>query len=162
MKQRFYDMEFNDADGHPFDMESLRGKVVIIVNTASECGFKSQLECLEHLYQKYKDEGLVILGFPSNDFRNQEPLDSKDAEQCYRDTYNISFPIMEKIHVRGSDIHPLYQALTESQAGFFTNSIKWNYTKFLIARDGKIIGRYPPQKKPDQFEDDVKNALRYD
>ncbi|MFD2829021.1 glutathione peroxidase [Corticicoccus populi] len=161
MKSRFYDMTFNDAHGEPFDTDLLRDKVVIIVNTASECGFRSQLESLEHLYQKYKDEGLVILGFPSSDFRNQEPLNSKDAESCYRENHGVTFPIMEKVHVRGKDIHPLFKALTESRTGLLTSAIKWNYTKFLVSREGKIMDRYPPQKKPEQFEEDVKKTLRY-
>lgn len=162
MKPHFYDMTFNDADGAPFDTGSLRGKVVIIVNTASECGFKAQLETLEYLYQKYKDEGLIILGFPANDFRNQEPLDSLEAKKTYRENYGVTFPIMEKVHVRGKDTHPLFQFLTGSQTGLFTNKIKWNYTKFLVSRDGSIVARYPPQKNPAQFEEDIKEFLRSD
>jgi glutathione peroxidase len=162
VKSRFYDIQYNDADGKPFNTNSLRGKVVIIVNTASKCGFKSQLQSLEYLYQKYKDEGLIILGFPSNDFRNQEPLEADEARECYRNDYGVTFPIMEKVHVRGKDMHPLFKGLTESQSGFFTNKVKWNYTKFLVDREGKIVGRYSPQSKPEQFEEDIKETLRND
>lgn len=159
VKEHLYELGFNDADGTPFDMEKLKEKVVIIVNTASECGFAEQFEALEHLYRKYNDEGLVILGFPSDDFRNQEPLDAKEAEQYYRARHNITFPIMEKVHVRGKDIHPIFQYLTESQSGFFTNKVKWNFTKFLISREGKVVDRFAPQKPPDQFEDEIKAQL---
>lgn len=160
MKAQFYDLETNDEKGNRIKMSDFKGKVVLIVNTASECGFANQLSDLETLYQKYKDEGLVILAFPSDNFMNQEPLSATDAKEHYNTDYGVTFNIMEKADIVGKSLHPLYKYLTEGKSGLLINRIKWNYTKFLVSREGDIKYRYAPQRAPFSFEEDVKNLLR--
>lgn len=160
MKTQFYDLEAKDDEGRLVRMSDFKGKVILIVNTASECGFKNQLSDLETLYQKYKDEGFVILAFPSDNFMNQEPLSAAEAKEHYNTDYGVTFRIMEKTDVIGKSIHPLYKYLTEGKSGLLINRIKWNYTKFLVSREGKIAYRYAPQRAPSSFEEDVKNLLR--
>ncbi|MCC4722001.1 glutathione peroxidase [Salinicoccus sp. RF5] len=160
MKTHLYDIEVHDATGTRLRMEDFAGKVVLIVNTASECSFRNQLSELEFLYQKYRDEGLEILVFPSDDFMNSEPLDAQAAKTHYRNEYGVTFRVMEKVQVKGDGIHPLFKYLTEGRSGLFTNTVKWNFTKFLISREGRIVNRFPPQKSPMSLEEDVKNVLR--
>ncbi|WP_411844120.1 glutathione peroxidase [Salinicoccus sp. HZC-1] len=160
MKAQFYDLDAKDEEGTLVKMSDLKNKVLLIVNTASECGFKNQLSDLETLYQKYKDEGFVILAFPSDNFMNQEPLNATEAKEHYHCDYGVTFPVMEKVDVKGKSIHPLYKYLTEGKSGLLTNRIKWNFTKFLVSREGKIVYRYAPQRAPASFEEDVKNLLR--
>ncbi|CDZ99631.1 hypothetical protein BN1048_00572 [Jeotgalicoccus saudimassiliensis] len=159
MKHTFYDLSAQDADGDHFQMNELEGKVVLIVNTASECGFNSQLNELEKLYKKYNDIGLEILAFPSNNFMNQEPCSATEARDAYSSQHGVSYKVMEKTDVKGEHIHPLFKYLTEGKSGLITNSIKWNFTKFLVTREGKVVKRYPPQKSPLDIEEDVKKYL---
>jgi len=160
MKTNFYDLEARDEAGNTVSMSEFRDKVVLIVNTASECGFKNQLADLETLHRRYKDEGLVILAFPSDNFMNQEPLDASEAKAHYNNDYGVTFRVMEKTDVVGKSLHPLYKYLTEGKSGLFINRIKWNFTKFLVSREGKIAFRYAPQRAPFSFEDDIQNLLR--
>lgn len=160
MKTQFYDLEAKDEKGNRVEMSDFKGKVVLIVNTASECGFVNQLSDLEMLYRKYKDEGLVILAFPSDNFINQEPLSVAEAKEHYNTDYGVTFNIMEKTDVVGKSLHPLYKYLTEGKSGLLINRIKWNFTKFLVSREGKIKYRYAPQRTPFSFEEDIKNLLR--
>ena len=147
-----------DIKGDDYDLSQLKGKVVMIVNTASKCGNTPQYESLEALYQEHKDEGLVIVGFPANNFGGQEPgSDAQIAEFC-QSKYNVTFPMMAKISVKGDDKAPLYKYLTEeSTAGEFAGEVKWNFAKFLIGKDGKVVARFDPKTKPDS--DEVKQAL---
>ncbi len=160
MKTYFYDLEAKDDEGNTVQMSDFEGKVVLIVNTASECGFRNQLSDLETLHMKYKDEGLVILAFPSDNFMSQEPLSAAEAKEHYHTDYGVTYQIMEKIDVIGKSIHPLYKYLTESKSGLLINRIKWNFTKFLVSREGNIAYRYAPQRAPFSFEEDIKNLLR--
>ncbi len=136
-------------DGNEVDLKQFKGKVVMIVNTASRCGFTPQYRQLESLYQKYKDRGFVILAFPANNFMNQEPGSNEEIRNFCEVNYKISFPLFEKVSVDGSDICPLYKFLTTRDNAPFDGSIKWNFTKFLIGKDGKTIARFEPKVRPD-------------
>ncbi|MCG1008767.1 glutathione peroxidase [Salinicoccus sp. ID82-1] len=160
MKTHIYDLKVHDDTGIPMDMRDFEGKAILIINTASECTFCNQLSELEFLYQKYKDEGLRVLVFPSDDFMNSEPLDASEARFHYNREYGVTFDVMEKVNVKGDSIHPLFKHLTESKNGLLTNTVKWNFTKFLISREGRIVKRFPPQKSPLTFEDDILRVLR--
>lgn len=142
---------FNDAAGKPTELSAYAGKVVLIVNVASKCGLTPQYEGLEALYQKHQAEGLVILGFPCNDFGNQEPGTIEEVQQFCKASYGVTFPIMGKISVKGAEQHPLYLALT-GKDGAFPGDVKWNFGKFLIGRDGKAIARFEPTITPDSSE----------
>lgn len=159
MKATFYDLSAQDADGNHIQMKDLKGKVILIVNTASECGFNNQLHELEKLYKKYHDIGLEILAFPSNNFMNQEPCSAPEARDLYSEQHGVSYTVMEKIDVKGENIHPLFKYLTEGKSGLITNSIKWNFTKFVVTREGKVAKRYAPQKSPLDVEDDIEKYL---
>ncbi len=154
-----YDIEVNLTNGEKYPLDEYRGQAMIIVNTASKCGLRGQFKELEALYQEYKDDGLVVLGFPSNQFMNQEPGTSQEAaESCQRD-YGVSFPMHEIIKVNGSDVHPLFKHLKEEQSGVLGGAIKWNFTKFLIARDGNTVRRYEPTVEPREMEKDIEALL---
>lgn len=159
MKTTFYDLSAKDADGTPIQMRDLEGKVILIVNTASECGFNHQLNELEKLYAMYHDIGLEILAFPANNFMNQEPCSSTEARDLYSALHGVSYTVMEKTDVIGENIHPLFKYLTEGKSGLITNSVKWNFTKFLVTREGKVAKRYAPQKSPFDIEEDIKKYL---
>lgn len=137
-----------------------RGKVVLIVNTASKCGFTPQYGGLEKLHEKYRDKGLVILGFPCNQFGQQEPGSSNDIGTFCQKNYGVNFPVFEKIEVNGSNAAPLYNDLKAAAPGVLgTRRIKWNFTKFLINRDGEVVGRYAPTTKPEALESTILSAL---
>lgn len=157
---RLYDFEARTITGQPFALRELEGRVVLVVNTASECGFTPQFEGLEALWRKYQARGLTIVGFPSNEFGHQDPgSDEQIAGFCQRN-YGVSFPMMSKIEVNGADAHPLYQWLKQQAPGLLgTQAIKWNFTKFLIGRDGQVIRRYAPNDKPESIEADIEAAL---
>ena len=145
-----YDIEAQSIDGKAVSMSDYQGKVVLIVNTASECGYTPQLAGLETLYQTYKDQGLVVLGFPSNDFGAQEPGTDEEIKAFCSATYQISFPLFSKIPVQGSDKHPLFARLTERNSDASLNGeIKWNFEKFLIDKDGKLHSRYASRLTPE-------------
>jgi len=148
-----YDFTLKDIDGREVCLGSYTGKVVMVVNVASRCGFTPQYEGLEKLYQTYKDRGFVILGFPANNFLGQEPGTDAEIKSFCSLKYNVTFPMFSKLSVRGSDKHPLYQYLTEKQSNpEFAGDITWNFNKFLIGRDGKIINRLGTRIKPEDKE----------
>jgi glutathione peroxidase len=137
----------NSIDGSPAPLAQYKGKVVMIVNVASKCGFTPQYAGLEALYEKYQDKGFVILGFPANNFLQQEPGTNEEIKAFCSRTYNVKFPMYAKISVKGEDKHPLYQYLTETGG-----EIKWNFTKFLVGKDGKVVARFEPAVKPEAPE----------
>ena len=157
-----YDIPFKTADGKDTSLQSLRGQSrPSIVNVASKCGFTPQYEGLEKLYEKYKDRGLVVLGFPCNDFGAQEPGSDADIQSFCKLTYGVNFPVMSKIDVNGDDAHPLYQHLKKEEPGILgTEGIKWNFTKFLVGKDGKVLlKRFAPQAKPEDLGGEIEKAL---
>ena len=143
-----YDIPLRDIDGQPTSLEAYRGKVLLIVNVASKCGFTPQYAGLEALYQKYKNQGFTVLGFPCNQFGRQEPGTNEEIKQFCSTTYQVSFPIFDKIEVNGKNRHALYEALAGKNSAFSAR-IWWNFTKFLIGRDGKVLGRFGTRVKPD-------------
>lgn len=148
-----YDFTLKDIEGKDTNLSQYHGKVLLLVNVASRCGFTPQYEGLEKVYLKYKDRGLVILGFPANNFGAQEPGTNEEIKSFCSLKYNVTFPMFSKISVKGSDIHPLYQYLTDKQTDpQFAGDIKWNFNKFLVGRDGKVIARFEPAIKPDSDE----------
>lgn len=155
----FYDFKANDINGKEVNMNEYKGKVILIVNTASKCGFTPQLKDLEDLYKEYKDSGLEILGFPCNQFLNQEPGDNNDVKNFCQINYGVTFNMFEKIDVNGSNTHPIYKYLKDQEKGIITKDIKWNFTKFLIDRDGNVIKRYSPTKSPLKIKEDIEKIL---
>lgn len=135
-------------DGEPAPLKQYQGKVVLIVNVASRCGYTPQYAGLEQLYRKYKNRGFVILGVPANNFGGQEPGTEAEIKEFCKRNYDVTFPMMSKVSVKGGDMTPLYQYLTSSAGG----DVKWNFTKFLAGKDGKVIGRFEPSVKPDAPE----------
>jgi glutathione peroxidase len=145
-----YDFTVNDIDGNEVSLESYRGKVILIVNVASKCGFTSQYEGLQSLYEKYKDRGFVVLGFPANNFFGQEPGTDQEIKDFCTLNFGVSFPVFSKISVKGKDIHPLYRYLTSKKTNpEFGGSIKWNFNKFLVDREGKIAARFQSKQTPE-------------
>jgi glutathione peroxidase len=148
-----YEFTMNSIDGQPLPLSNFKGKVLLIVNVASFCGFTPQYAGLEGVYEKYKDQGFVIAGFPANNFGAQEPGTNEEIKTFCSRKYNVKFPIYSKISVKGEDKAPLYQFLTDPAANPKTGGeIKWNFTKFLIDRDGKVIARFESAVKPDSPE----------
>ncbi|CAL5193629.1 unnamed protein product [Lathyrus oleraceus] len=149
-----------DAKGKDVNLSSYKGKVLLIVNVASKCGFtNSNYTQLTDLYSRYKDKGLEILAFPCNQFLNQEPGSSEDAEQFACTRFKAEYPIFGKVRVNGPDTAPLYKFLKEKKSGFLGSRIKWNFTKFLVNKEGLVIQRYGPTATPFSFEDEIKKAL---
>ncbi|MFT4176565.1 MAG: glutathione peroxidase [Luteolibacter sp.] len=142
---------FADAEGKPTSLAAYSGQVVLIVNTASKCGLTKQYSALEALYRKYRDKGFVVLAFPCNDFRNQEPGSIAEIQQFCKERYDVTFPIMGKLSVKGEKRHALYTALTGPE-GAFPGEVTWNFGKFLIARDGKPLARFESRTAPDSPE----------
>ena len=152
----FYDLAFKLPNGNNYPIEELENKVILVVNTATKCGLTPQFTGLEALHQKYKEKGLVLLGFPCNQFGGQEPETNETMIETCEINHGVTFQLLEKIEVNGTDTHPVFKWLKKnSRGGLLGNSIKWNFTKFLIARDGKTIKRYAPTKKPEKFEADI-------
>jgi len=144
-----YDYSLEDIDGKTVSLDQFRGKVLLIVNTASRCGYTYQFDGLEALYKQYEERGLVILGFPSNDFLGQEPGTNQEIKQFCTLSYGVSFPMFSKIKVTGTGMHPLYRYLTERQTDpRFAGAISWNFNKFLVGRDGTIVARFRTQDEP--------------
>jgi len=154
-----YDFEARTIDGQPAPLADYRGKVLLIVNTASACGFTPQFAGLEALYKRYADQGLAVLGFPSNQFGGQDPGSNEEIGAFCTRNYGVSFPMMEKIEVKGSGAAPLDQWLTDQKPGLLGKSIKWNFTKFLVGRDGRVLKRYAPMDKPESLARDIEAAL---
>ncbi len=155
-----YDFEARQIDGTPVPLDQFRGRVLLIVNTASKCGFTPQFEGLEKLHQQYASQGLTVLGFPSNQFGNQDPGSNEEIGAFCTKNYGVSFPMMEKIEVNGSGAAPLYQWLTKTKPGLLgSTAIKWNFTKFLVGRDGTVLKRYAPLDTPASLTRDIEAAL---
>ena len=153
MENTFYSFSAKTLQGEVKSMLDYKGKVVVIVNTASKCGFTPQYAGLEELNRKYREKGLVILGFPCNQFGSQEPGNSKEISEGCLINYGVSFQMFEKIEVNGSGAHPLYVFLRKKLSGFLGGRIKWNFTKFVIDRNGKPVKRFAPTKKPEKMEE---------
>ena len=151
MNEQFYKFNMNQLNGEEISLSEFKGKVVLIVNTASNCGLTYHYTGLEKLYQEYKDNGLVIIGFPCNQFGKQEPGTSEEIQNFCSKNYNVTFPMSEKIEVNGSDVHPLYKYLKNELKGKLNNSIKWNFTKFLIDRNGVPIKRFSATVEPEDI-----------
>jgi glutathione peroxidase len=145
--------------GKEIGMDEFKGKTVLVVNTASKCGLTPQFEGLEALYRKHQDKGLVVLGFPSNQFANQEPGDEKSIAEGCLVNYGVTFPMFSKIDVNGPDAHPLYKYLRRELPGVFSSSIKWNFTKFLIDSDGKPVKRFSPTTKPEKIDEFLEKKI---
>ena len=145
--------------GEDIDLGQYEGKAVLVVNTASKCGFTPQYEGLEKLYEQYADQGLVVLGFPCNQFGRQEPGDEGAIGEFCQLNYGVTFPMFAKVDVNGSGAHPLFQWLRKAKSGLLGNRIKWNFTKFLIGPDGNVIERYGSTTKPEDLKDDIEAAL---
>lgn len=147
--------------GEDISMKTYEGKVVIVVNTASKCGFTPQYTGLEALYQKYKSKGLVILGFPCNQFANQEPGNSEEIAKFCSTKYNVTFPMFRKVDVNGDNAHPLYKYLKEAMPGTLDITlVKWNFTKFIIDRKGNPVKRFGPSTKPEEMEQTIEDLLK--
>ena len=155
-----YDFEALGIDQQTVPLSRFQGQVLLIVNTASACGFTPQFKGLEKLHQKYSAQGLAVLGFPCNQFAGQDPGDDAQIANFCQKNYGVSFQMMSKVLVNGSGAHPLYQWLTAQAPGLLgSKGIKWNFTKFLIGRDGRVIRRYAPQDAPEKIAKDIEAAL---
>jgi glutathione peroxidase len=155
-----YDFTVKDIHGKPVKLDRYRGKVMLIVNTASECGFTPQYKGLEALYEKLHDEGLEILGFPCNQFGGQEPGGEKEIAQFCEVNYGVTFPMFAKVDVNGDKAAPLYKYLKGEKPGLLgSEAIKWNFTKFLVDREGNVVKRYAPNDTPESIAKDVEKAL---
>lgn len=157
----FYKLEANKPNGDKVSMDAYKGKTILVVNTATKCGLTPQFKGLEELHKTYADRGLVVLGFPCNQFLGQEPLKNEDMEQTCLINHGVTFQLMEKIEVNGSRTHPIYKFLKNKlRSGLFSNRIKWNFEKFLIDSTGKPIKRFSPKTKPQSMEGDIIKALK--
>lgn len=156
---RFYDFSANNIYGKEVKMESYKGKVVLVVNTASKCGLTPQFKDLEALYKEYKDKGFEILGFPCNQFAKQDPGTNDEIHQFCQLNYGVTFTMFEKIDVNGKDTHPLYKYLKSQAKAIFSKEIKWNFTKFLIDADGNVLKRYAPTVSPLKIKGDIEKLL---
>ena len=159
-KHQISDFEALDIQGRRVPLSDYAGQLLLIVNTASACGFTPQFGGLENLWQSYRARGLVVLGFPSNEFGRQDPGSNDEIASFCQLNYGVSFPMMAKVEVNGTQAHPLYQWLCGEAPGLLgTQAIKWNFTKFLVGRDGQVIRRYAPQDKPEALAADIEAAL---
>ncbi|MBP9022504.1 MAG: glutathione peroxidase [Spirochaetes bacterium] len=157
----FYDLEFNDSRGNRIQMKQFEGKVLLIVNTATKCGLAPQFDELERIYQKYKSNNFAIIGFPCNQFANQEPETNETMVETCKINFGVTFLLSEKISVNGKETHPVFAYLKQnSKSGFFGKKIKWNFTKFLVSSDGKVIKRYSPMTTPFKIENDIIALLK--
>jgi glutathione peroxidase len=155
-----YDFSAKTIDGDEQKLDAFKGKTLLIVNVASKCGFTPQYKGLEALYEKFRDQGLVVLGFPCDQFGHQEPGDEEEIKSFCSLTYDVQFPMFAKIEVNGANTHPLYKYLKHEAKGLLgTEAVKWNFTKFLVGKDGNVIRRYAPNDTPQGIEKDVAAAL---
>lgn len=160
MSQTLYDFSARLLNGDRHDFDAYRGKVLLIVNTASQCGFTPQYTGLEELYRRFKERGFVVLGFPCNQFGEQEPGDAEAIGQFCQTRFDVTFPLFAKIDVNGDNAHPLYAWLKHEAAGILgTEAIKWNFTKFLVDRYGKVVHRYAPATRPDELQEAIEALL---
>ncbi|HYI62302.1 MAG TPA: glutathione peroxidase [Acidimicrobiales bacterium] len=156
---RLQDFTATAIDGTEVDLSEYEGKAVLVVNTASKCGFTPQYQGLEEIYGRYRDQGLVILGFPCDQFGHQEPGDEGEIQEFCQVNYGVSFPLFAKVEVNGDDAHPLYRWLRSEQGGVLGDRIKWNFTKFLVDRDGRPVKRYGSTTKPEKLTSDIEKLL---
>lgn len=154
-----YDFSAKTIEGPNKALKDYEGKVLLIVNTASECGFTPQFEGLQDLYEKYYEQGFEVLGFPCNQFKNQDTGTDKQIFSFCEDNYGVSFQMFSKVDVKGENAHPLFTYLTEEAKGLITKDIKWNFTKFLVNKRGEVIDRFAPQTEPKRLELDIEQAL---
>ncbi|SIS08986.1 glutathione peroxidase [Williamsia sterculiae] len=154
-----YDFTATDIDGHQVDLDIFRGKPLLIVNTASQCGFTPQYKGLEALHREFADQGLEVLGFPCDQFGHQEPGNADEIKNFCSLTYDVTFPMFAKIDVNGGDAHPLYRWLRSQKSGVLGGRIKWNFTKFLVDRSGGVVDRYSPATKPEKLTDKIAKVL---
>jgi len=159
MKSDFYSLKTKTPGGKLLSMNEYEGKTVLIVNTATKCGLTPQFEGLEELHQKYKDKGLVVLGFPCDQFKNQEPETNETMEEVCKINYGVSFQLTEKVDVNGKDEHPIFTWLKNKKSGLFGKKIRWNFTKFLIDKTGKTVKRYGPTTEPKKMEKDIMKLI---
>ena len=159
-RMTLYDFKVKNAGGQDYDLSQYKGKVVLVVNVASKCGFTSQYDGLEALYKKYSDKGLAILGFSCNQFGSQEPGSNDEIQEFCRLNHGVSFPILAKVDVNGENTSPVYEYLKSSAPGLLgTEAIKWNFTKFLLNREGQVVQRYAPQTKPEDLAPEIEKYL---
>ena len=160
MSEKIHGFEFTSIDGKPVSLGSLAGKVLLIVNVASECGFTPQYAGLEKLWRDYRDQGLVVIGFPCNQFGGQEPADEAAISSFCESKFGVTFPLSAKVDVNGDNAHPLFQFLCDKAPGLMgTRAIKWNFTKFLVSRDGESIERFAPTTTPDDLVKHIEKLL---
>lgn len=155
-----YQFEAELLEGDTKSLADYQGKVLLIVNTASKCGFTPQFAGLEKIYEKYKDRGFEVLGFPCNQFGGQDPGNNNEIGAFCQRNYGVSFPMFAKVDVKGPEAHAIFRYLTREAKGILgSENIKWNFTKFLVGRDGKVLNRYAPTTKPESLEEDIEKAL---
>ncbi|WP_069999035.1 glutathione peroxidase [Cellulosilyticum sp. I15G10I2] len=156
----FYDFKAKKMNGEEVKMDAYKGKVILVVNTASKCGFTPQFEGLEALYKTYQEDGLEILGFPCNQFGKQDPGTNEEVEQFCKLNYGVSFTMFEKVDVNGDNAHPMFKFLAHEAKGILSNKIKWNFTKFLVDQEGNVVARYAPTYKPEKLDEAIKDLLK--
>jgi glutathione peroxidase len=155
----FYDLTVKTPSGQELNMADYKGKPVLIINTATKCGLAPQFDGLEKLHQDYKEKGLVVLGFPCNQFAGQEPETNDSVIESCKINHGVTFQLTEKIEVNGGNAHPIFKHLKKEKGGFLLSSIKWNFTKFLINKEGEVIQRYAPTTTPDKIAGDIEKSL---
>lgn len=153
------DFEATSLEGDPVDLASYDGQVVLVVNTASECGFTSQYQGLQKLYDEYADQGFAVLGFPCDQFGHQEPGTEAEIGAFCERNFGVTFPMFSKVDVNGDDAHPVFQWLRDQKGGLLGSKVKWNFTKFLVGRDGQVVARYAPTTSPEKLSGDIQRAL---
>jgi glutathione peroxidase len=154
-----YDLAFVDNRGQEVDLQQYEGRPVLVVNTASKCGFTPQYDGLQELHERFQEQGLVVIGFPCDQFGHQEPGDDEQIEEFCRVNHGVTFPLSSKVSVNGSDTHPVFAFLKDRTGGLLGSRIKWNFTKFLVLPDGRTVKRYAPTVTPDRIEDDIVAAI---
>ena len=159
MKETVYDFSATSGRGEHITLDTYRGKALLIVNTASKCGFTPQYKGLEELHRAYGDRGLVVLGFPCDQFAHQEPASDAEIMEFCSLNYGVTFPLMKKIEVNGKNAHPLFAFLRKRAPGFFGNAVKWNFTKFLVSPDGKTVRRFAPSDEPESIKPFIERVL---
>lgn len=156
----FYDLSVNTPQGKEVKMADFKGQPILIVNTATKCGLTPQFDGLEKLHQTYKEAGLVTLGFPCNQFMGQEPETNETVEDVCRISHGVTFQLTEKVDVNGKNTHPIFKLLKSKKGGFLSSKVKWNFTKFLVTKEGEVYKRYSPTTKPEEIEKDIKHLLK--
>ena len=160
MSTEFYQLKASDPQGRPVGMSDYKGKTLLIVNTATKCGLTPQFEGLEQLYERYRDKGLVVLGFPCNQFGGQEPESNETMAETCKINYGVTFPLFEKVEVNGAGAHPVFKYLKSRLGGWFGSRIKWNFTKFLIDAEGRPVRRFAPTTQPASIEPYIQKLLK--